>query len=93
MHGISWVLFSLFSFGDDQNSKHLTNTFSCVIESNSNQVIIQNTTMFTHSNDYHQDNSVPDEQIADQNLSFLDFDFMANELFDVTDDFLQGRNF
>ncbi|QKX58192.1 uncharacterized protein TRUGW13939_05313 [Talaromyces rugulosus] len=62
-------------------------------KSNSNQVIIQNTTMFTQSNDYHQDNSVPDEQIADQNLSFLDFDFMANELFDVTDDFLQGRNF
>jgi hypothetical protein len=52
--------------------------------------------MFTQSNGYHhhnQDNSVPDEQVADQNLSFLDFDFMTNELFDVTDDFLQGRNF
>lgn len=53
--------------------------------------------MFTQLNHYHhhnQDNSVPDEQVdVDQNMSFLDFDFMASELFDVTDDFLQGRSF
>ncbi|OKL55356.1 hypothetical protein UA08_09423 [Talaromyces atroroseus] len=43
--------------------------------------------------DNHNDNSVADKEVVDPNLSFLDFNFMTNELFDVTDGLLPNRGY
>lgn len=53
----------------------------------SDRFAIQSSTLLTQLNDHHRkhDSSLSVEQVLNQNLSFLDFDFMANELFDVTD--------
>lgn len=41
-----------------------------------------------HHDGHRQGSSVADKEILDPNLSFLDFNFMTNELFDVTDELL-----
>lgn len=61
-------------------------------EISNDRSILQNSTLLTQLSDHHRkhDGSLSVEQVVNQNLSFLDFDFMANELFDVTDGFIQA---
>ena len=64
---------------------------TCSAESNE-ESISQDMPLLTQARDYnyHHDNSFVGEEFADQSLSFLDFDLMANELFDVTDSLVPG---
>jgi hypothetical protein len=72
--------------------EHSANTFYRSIEISNDRSIVQNSTLITQLNEHHHkhDSSLPVEQVVNQNLSFLDFDFMTNELFDVTDGFIQA---
>ncbi|KAJ5830443.1 putative transcriptional regulatory protein [Penicillium chrysogenum] len=62
------------------------------IEINNEESLAQDIPLLTQPRDYnyHHDNSVVGQEFADQSLSFLDFDLMANELFDVTDGLVPG---
>ena len=65
---------------------------TCSTEINNEESLAQDIPLLTQPRDYnyHHDNSVVGQAFADQSLSFLDFDLMANELFDVTDGLVPG---
>ena len=88
--GSYWYDLSTVDSDDQRRNIQLIRSHSTEISND--RSIVQNSTLLTQLNDHHRkhDGSLSVEQVVNQNLSFLDFNFMANELFDVTDGFIQA---